>query len=224
MRHRELLQRGMHLLGIDHNNLLAESLCLYMDELQKWNSKMNLVAKAPPEVILENHFLDSLALLRLFPSDVVNDSFMDIGTGAGFPGLVIKIALPGLPVTLVEPREKRGSFLRHIIRTLHLDSVQLLPIRLEVQNDKENMMQGSYSLVTSRAVADTASFLTIAAPYCRPGGKIVCMKGPQGSKEALQQMQEPARTDIRMKETFHYRLPFSGAERCLLVFEKADSP
>ena len=127
------LETGLQLLGIEISAEAYDRLTLYFAELKKWSKKVNLIAKsAGDEQIVESHFLDSLTILPLLTGE--NAHLLDIGTGAGFPALVCKAALPELAVTLVEPRLKRVSFLGHITRILGLEEVRVLPCRVEDRN------------------------------------------------------------------------------------------
>ena len=223
MNYGELFKKGLHHLGLDHESVSIEALCRYLEELLKWNAKMNLVASAPVEVIVENHFLDSLSLLLLLPrSPSSEESLMDIGTGAGFPGLVIKTALPELPVTLVEPRQKRITFLRHIARSLELGNVRIIAERLPLpaRHKAVDDIIMAHSVVTSRALSDTSAFLALAAPCCRPGGKLIAMKGPRALREEKTFPEEAGGVRLRLADVREYALPFSGAIRCLLIFER----
>ena len=127
----EILEDGLGRLGLALDEAKVEALCVYFAELSKWNRKMNLVAHAAAQQVLEAHFLDSLTLLPFLRATDVQKKLLDVGSGAGFPGLVLKTVLPELEVTLIEPRQKRVSFLKHIIRTLGLKGVEVLAIRLD---------------------------------------------------------------------------------------------
>lgn len=101
----------------------------FYDELQRWNQKTNLTAIRDPEEIAVKHFADSLAALRLLPTTPVR--LLDIGTGAGFPGIPLKIYRPDLDITLLEPSQKKVAFLRHAVGTLKLDGLSIEPAKLE---------------------------------------------------------------------------------------------
>jgi 16S rRNA (guanine527-N7)-methyltransferase len=142
-------------------------------------------------------------------------ALLDIGAGAGFPGLVLKAACPELEVTLVEPREKRVSFLRHIIRTLQLETIEVVPGRIDSdQSHPAELQPGGYDLITSRALTDIATFLEMATPFCSLAGRMICMKGPQG----LDEVQGFLAGSGRQVEIGEWRLPFSGAHRYLFSF------
>jgi len=202
-------------------------LLAYIRELKKWNRKMNLIARqADDRQIVENHFLDSLTLLPHLRSwsgreaGPLRTALLDIGTGAGFPGLVIKAVWPDLEVILVEPREKRVSFLKHIIRTLQLDSVEVVPGRIDSdQNYPAQLQPGRYDLIISRALTNIVTFLAMAAPFRSPAGRVICMKGPQGLEEAeVFQKKGGTGGGLSLLEIREWRLPFSGARRYLLCF------
>jgi len=127
----EILADGLARMGIVLAHEAVDRLARYFQELKKWNSTYNLVGKAPDQDLIEKHFLDSLTLLPLMQEWGCPSPLLDIGTGAGFPGLVLKAALPELQVTLLEPRQKRVAFLKHIVRTLGLRGVTILAARLE---------------------------------------------------------------------------------------------
>ncbi|MEA3468676.1 MAG: 16S rRNA (guanine(527)-N(7))-methyltransferase RsmG [Thermodesulfobacteriota bacterium] len=192
-------------------------LFIYYRELKHWSRKINLIAKkATNPEILEKHFLDSLTLLPLLGE--TGSHLLDIGTGAGFPGLVCKVAKPDLQLTLVEPRQKRVAFLSHVTRTLKLEDVAILTCR--AGDEKMLPSAGGYTHITSRAVSDIKVFLDMSSRFLRPGIQVICMKGPKWEAElaAWEQSQDPNQLHfISRKE---YRLPqFEGA-RHLLVFEQ----
>ena len=194
-------------------------LCLYLAELQKWNRSINLVAKAKEEILIETHFLDSLTLMPLV-RNVPPPGLMDIGSGAGFPGLALKIACPDLQVTLVEPRQKRTSFLRQVIRSLDLQGIVVLETRLEETSRELTVWRNSVPLLTSRAFASVKKFLELATPFCAPGGQVICMKGPRADAELAEWQKESPDSPFRLTEAIETTLPFSGTPRKLLVFTK----
>jgi 16S rRNA (guanine527-N7)-methyltransferase len=131
----KFLARGLDIMGLslDNQPQALSRLSHYFQELKKWNKKVNLVARTlDDQQILENHFLDSLTLLSLLQQESLKQEILlDVGTGAGFPGLVLKAACPTLSVTLVEPRKNRFYFLKHIARMLNLKGLEVLDISLE---------------------------------------------------------------------------------------------
>lgn len=207
-------------MGLDIAAPVIEQLCDYLGELQKWNKRINLVANAPQEILIETHFLDSLTLLPLI-ANCPDPGLMDIGSGAGFPGLVLKIAAPQLAVSLVEPRQKRTAFMRQVIRNLGLEKVTVLETRLEKDNAALAAYHNRIPLLTSRAFASIDLFLKLAEPLCAPGGKLICMKGPKADAEIAEwRSTSAAASPFQLSKTSELTLPLSGAARKILIFTK----
>lgn len=189
---------------------------LYFLELDKWNRKMNLVAKAAEKDILETHFLDSLTLLP----EVSDGPLLDVGSGAGFPGLALKIARPELSVILLEPRQKRVSFLRHVIRSLHLSGIEVVADRLSADDQAFVETHGQFPLITSRALSEIDPFLALVTPISSAGGRVLCMKGPRCEDELARWRQQSPFSPFVMERWVRFTLPFSGAERSVVIFRK----
>lgn len=207
-----LLRKGSDSLAVAVDVQQCRRLYLYFSELKRWSRKVNLISRsATDEEIVEKHFLDSLALLDLLKQPHV--SLLDVGSGAGFPGLVCKAARPEMRVGLVEPRLKRVSFLRHICRLLELADIEVHGCRLEERNLEG---ESTFGWVVSRAVAEIDDFLTLCSRFKEYGSSVVCMKGP-GYLDELDE-KTIAANGWRLVDTKTYRLPFSGAQRSLLVF------
>jgi len=204
---------------------VLDQIWLYFTELLKWNSKVNLVAKAPELDLLENHFLDSFTLVptvQTFLQEKPGQHLADIGSGAGFPGLVLKIVCPDLPVTLVEPRQKRAAFLRHIARTLLLDQLSVYEGRID-KNDRQFVQKhGQFSLITCRALTSIQGFLEMTAHITAPNAKIIFMKGPKAVEET--KLIPPQTDHFIASSSAAFILPFSGAARTLVVFSKTHPP
>ncbi len=219
---KETMAMGANSLGIRLDETVIDRLCLYFAELLKWNSKMNLVAKASDRQIIETHFLDSLTLLPLLDGFPVPPALLDVGSGAGFPGLVLKTARPRLPVTLVEPRAKRVSFLKHMVRTLGLHGISVLATRLEKGICTLAGSPRQFQVITSRAFTDIAQLLELAAPFSPAGGKVICMKGPKAGEEVETWERQP-HSPYTLSGITTCILPFSKATRKLVIFTRKDS-
>lgn len=221
----DILAAGLRHLGLPPEPAAIARLCRYHEELLKWSRRINLVAAAPPREMLETHFLDSLTLwplLATLPDDRLPFSLLDVGSGAGFPGLALKCWRPeALEVTLMEPRLKRVSFLRHVIRTLGLQQgTRVLARRLEPEAADDPELMGRFTVITSRAFTAIAPFLALCAPLIPPGGRVICMKGPRAEAELAAWRQAQPDSPYLLEQTATFTLPFSGAERNLLVFRK----
>ena len=219
------LAEGLELMGLalDNQPEAVKRLSLYFQELRKWNTKINLVARAlSDEQILENHFLDSLTLLFLLaPENLAQERVLDVGTGAGFPGMVLKTVCPKLTVVLIEPRRNRYYFLKHIIRTLALKEIELLALHLGEKRETGQLAGRRFSFITSRAFTNIQEFVSIASPYLASGGRIVCMKGPGAALE-LDNFARKGGENFYVTETKRFQLPFSKAERMLVVIKRSE--
>ena len=211
------LSRGCQLLGLDQPDEVAlERLHTYFSELKKWSRKVNLIAKGTSDrEIVEKHFLDSLTLLPSITG--AKPHLLDIGTGAGFPGLVCKAAEESLRVTLVEPRLKRVLFLRHIIRTLGLSNVTVLECRAE----DEQLVAGAnqFSHITSRAVTEIKPFLHLCEPLAGPSTQVVCMKGPKWQEELEKYQNAEDGLPFAYSSRSEYILPVSSSTRNIMIFD-----
>ena len=220
------LAKGLELMGLHlHNQPEALArLALYFHELKKWNMKINLVARTlDDKQILENHFLDSLTLLPFLDfENQERETMLDVGTGAGFPGLVLKVVCPLLPVVLIEPRRNRYYFLKHVVRRLNLQGVELLNVRLEETAEAKELSKKRFSFITSRAFTDINQFIRLTGTYLVPEGRIVCMKGPGVDKELTDLVQKGFLEKFSVVETRKLRLPFSKAERMMVIIKRSD--
>jgi 16S rRNA (guanine527-N7)-methyltransferase len=185
-----------------------------MNELIKWNAKVNLTAITAPEEVLEKHFLDSLAVL---PEVEGAASLLDLGAGAGFPGLPLKIARPALGVTLVDAVGKKVGFLKAAIAALGLKEARGLHARAEGNPEKEGIPRAE--LLIARAFMDLPDWLDLAPAYVLPGGRVVAMLGKAQPDAELRARAEER--GLRFVSARQYRLPFSGAERQVAVFSEA---
>jgi 16S rRNA (guanine527-N7)-methyltransferase len=214
---KELLIKGAELIGVALTDQAVEGYLFYIDQLKKWNSKINLTSLTGDLEIVAKHFMDSLTAV---PYVHGVQRVLDIGAGAGFPGLPLKIISPAMELVLLEASEKKCFFLRHIIRGLKLEGVEVVHGRAE---DKEIQEQyaGGFDLVLSRAVADLPTSLRLAIPYPKKRGFIVGMRGRKGE-------QEQGETDweqwgLRLIEQRKLTLPFVEETRVLLLFQRSDS-
>jgi len=215
----DLLGRGIALLGQQISPEQIVQLDRYFLELKKWNRSINLVAAGPDEQLLENHFLDSLTLLPLL-DPCPPPGLVDVGSGAGFPGLVLKIARPDLRVTLVEPREKRTVFLRQVIRSLGLREIEVREERLEKDAVAFAAWHQTIPLFVSRAFTAIAPFLDLCEPYSAPGGRVICMKVRKTGDELNVWRRQRPESPFTLTTTLETALPFSGTPRKLLLFTR----
>ncbi len=209
-----LLRDGLEQIGCSLAPETIEQLALYAAELRKWNRRINLVARNTTVVdIVERHFIDSLTLLPFLSAIGKKDNdniLLDVGTGAGFPGLVLAVTRPDLRVILVEPRLKRVSFLQHINRYLHLNNVEIINARLE---ESDILTDRRIDLVTCRALAEPGIFLAMVEPLLQRGTRALLMLGPEQEKRLISELPDHCSVEKRRE----IRLPWSGRQRFLLA-------
>ena len=170
--------------GREHTeSILFSTFLRYQQELLEWNAKFNLTAITEPEEVQLKHFLDSLSLLQVY--DKPHARLLDIGSGAGFPGLPLKIARPEWHITLLEATGKKALFLRYIIDVLQLKGIDVVHGRAE-EIAHEKKYRSSFDIVTARAVASLSSLLEYCAPYSRVNGLIILPKKGDLTEELIQ--------------------------------------
>jgi 16S rRNA (guanine527-N7)-methyltransferase len=203
-----LLKNGLTDLGYEYSQKQIHAFLKYLAELKKWNRAYNLTALKTDNDIIIKHFLDSVLYLKAIPEETV--TLADIGTGAGFPGIPLKIMKPEIEVSLVEPSRKKNTFLRHIIRILEINSgIQVVGKRIE-NLDKD--YEKTFDCIVTRATFKIADFLNIACPYVKNSGRLVLSKGPAVSDE-INSLDENIKNHIVQNVS----LRFSGNKRNLLV-------
>lgn len=170
---RNLIYEGAKDFDIHVDKRKIEKFAIHALELMKWNQKTNLTAIIDPFEVAVKHFLDSIAPMKVIPS---NASLLDIGSGGGFPGIPLKICLPSLSVTLIDASRKKVSFLKHIIRMLELKNIDALHIRAEEFVNKPEIDK-TFNVVISRALSSITSFVLTAIPFLKEEGVIIAMRG-----------------------------------------------
>ena len=204
---RDLLVRGGAQLGLAMDPAGVERLLVYLAELMKWSRRVNLIARDTPEAqVVETHFLDSLTLLP-FLDGAGEVHLLDVGSGAGFPGLALACMRPDGRFTLCEPRQKRVSFLRHVVRTLGLANVEVVAERVEAHLAD---WPGRFTHITSRAVAEPAAFLPLVRPLVTPATRVLLMLA---RAEGLAGIDRLVSGPWRVDAEHRFVLPFSGAPR-----------
>ena len=190
----------------------------YRQELSEWNGRFNLTAITDPTEILFKHFLDSVSLLTVY--DRPQARVLDIGAGAGFPGIPLKILRPRWRVVLLEATGKKVTFLRHMIETLGLHGIEAVQGRAEELAHRQ-AYRASFDLVTARAVASLLVLLEYAAPYCRVGGQIVLPKKGDIAEELAKGKLAARQLGAVLKDDRIVMLPDLEDGRRLLMWEQA---
>ncbi len=210
----ELLAAGAEILGVALEGPVREKLLDYLALLRRWNKKINLIGRAGLNEDVVIHLLDCLAPLAVIPPDPVG--LLDIGSGGGLPGLVLKIARPQWPTTLSEPRAKRAAFLRQAVRELKLDGVEVLEGRVERGMGQDR----GFGLVTVRAVGDLSNILELAGEVVESGGRLLAYKGPRAGEEMDTAREILKENGFSLEKRQDFALPFLNHERTNLIFLK----
>jgi 16S rRNA (guanine527-N7)-methyltransferase len=213
----DLLREGAGALGLALSHTALEQFGIYLAELQRWNARVNLTAMREPRDIVIKHFLDSLAVLRYLEGA---PSLADLGSGAGFPGLALKLARPELSLILVEAREKKAAFLEYLVACLKLPGVEVA--RVHLTPILARRWGPRFAAVTSRAAFSVEWFLELAAPLLLPGGLALALKGPHLPPEELQGARgRLASLGLVLLKPEEYCLPLTGEPRLLVRARRA---
>ena len=213
---KKLFMEGAKAFGIDLDERTADTFDLYLKELLKWNQKINLTAVRTEKGIIVKHFLDSLSV---FPYLSDFSFLLDIGSGAGFPGIPLKIVRPSLDMTLIDSVRKKVDFQRHVIRMLGLRGIEAIHGRVQDKGILKNLGE-RFDIVISRAFADLRTFLILSSPFLKWGGRAIAMKGEARNGEIRLFPAEAEGTRFRLPEVIPLTLPFSSFKRTILVFKK----
>ncbi len=181
MNEKTLLVEGAEKLDISLTNEQVDQFMIYKKLLIEWNKKINLTAITDDEEVITKHFLDCLSLSKSIKMSELKN-LIDIGTGAGFPGLVVKIAFPHIDVTLVDSLKKRLNFLEEVIRDLGLKDIVCIHARAE-DLGKEKIYREKYDICASRAVAHLAVLCEYTLPFVKVGGFLLALKGQKLDEE-----------------------------------------
>lgn len=192
---------------------------LFRAELLTWNRKMSLLSLKTPYDLPVKHFVDSLTVLPLLDNDGEGRAIrlLDLGTGAGFPGIPLKIMCKYIDLTLVDASRKKASFLKHALRVLELEQATVLNARIESIVDGRT----SYDFVVSRATFSLAVLITLAYPFLSPGGTLISMKGKPADDEVRSAEEVLSRLDMGGIERRDIRLPLVNSSRTLFLVRKS---
>jgi 16S rRNA (guanine527-N7)-methyltransferase len=214
----ELLARGASRLGITLTKDQLEKLRTYCDELIEWNQRFNLTAIAERDQIQLKHFLDSLTVLLVWRG-APSSSVIDVGAGAGFPSIPLKIACPRLRLTLVEATGKKADFLQHIIQVLNLDQTEAVHARAE-DLGHDSTHRERYDLVLARAVAALPELLEYGIPFATLGGIMIAHKGASAPQEAHDSGMALSVLGGQLERLVPVELPGVTEERQLVLIRK----
>ncbi len=210
----EILAAGMSGMGRPLDADQIDRFALFVDELKRWNKRINLTAITSDREIVVKHLLDSLTLTSILPS---TGRLLDIGSGGGFPTIPLAIVLPGLSITSVDAVGKKIIFQRHIGRLLSLTNLTAIHARAETLADSD---PGGFDWIVSRAFSSVPLFARLALPVLKQDGTIVAMKGREGEQEASAAESELAEMGLRVDRVNTLHLPDDNATRTLVLIRK----
>lgn len=217
---KELIEKAKKV-NIEIDDKKEEQFYNYMKLLLEWNEKINLTAITEQNDIILKHFIDSITINKYIEP---SNSIIDIGTGAGFPGIPLKIMNQNKKITLVDSLNKRINFLNEVCKEISLENIQCIHARAEeLASDLE--YRENYETVVSRAVARLNVLIEYMLPFVKKGGLCICMKGPNIDRELEEAKNAIKVLGGKIKSVESFFLPDSDIERNVIIIEKvAETP
>lgn len=220
-----LFQKDLEQFHIYLNDKQSEQFLQYYYLLKEWNSFMNLTAIIEFNEVLKKHFVDSVSLINAVP-DLQENSYtlIDVGTGAGFPGIPLKIVFPDLKITLLDSLNKRVQFLNEVVRILNLQDIKVIHGRAE-DYAKPGKLRESFDLCVSRAVANLTTLSEYCLPFVKKGGCFISYKSEKITEEFNDAKQAIEILGGKYEKQVEFKLPDSDIYRNLFVIKKeSDTP
>lgn len=211
------LSDGAAAIGVRLGPAELDLFAAYHREILLWNRRINLVSERSSREIVLRHFLDSLTPVPFL--DRPEGALIDLGSGGGFPGIPLRIALPGLQLFLVEALRKKSSFLSHVVRSLGLGGVQVIRGRVEELSAGEPLA-GRFDTVISRAAFKLPDLIRTAALFLKPGGQLIAMKGPDPQQEMDEAERISAAAGIVFKACRTVRPPGADSLRKIIIYNR----
>lgn len=212
---KDLIEKS-YKISIKMNKEEASKFYEYMNLLLEWNDKINLTAIVEPKDIILKHFIDSITINKYL---TIDDNVIDIGTGAGFPGIPLKIMNNDKRVILLDSLNKRVNFLKTVCNKLDLENIECIHGRAE-EIANSNLHREKYSIVTSRAVARLTTLLEYMMPFVKVGGKCLCMKGNNIEEELQEAKNAIESLGGSIEKIEKFILPDSDIERNIIIIKK----
>lgn len=212
----DLLKKGSRKLNILLSDSQLEQFIRYAALLVEWNEKINLTAITDEEGIAVKHFLDSLTAIN---TGCVKGKVIDVGTGAGFPGLVLKIAVPEINLTLLDSLQKRINFLKAVGDELNLDGVEYVHARAE-DGGQNVAYRGVFDTVVSRAVANMTTLSEWCLPFLKVGGHFLALKGPLAGDELKDAKRSISILGGELEDVMEVEVPFTDLSHKIIIVKK----
>ena len=213
-----LLSTSLLALGISLPEEVQARLLVYLDYVLKANEKLNLTSIEYPGAVTK-HLVDSLSVMQKEGLASLEDPWLDLGSGAGFPGIPLAMAFPGKKIILVESIQKKAKFLEECVTALGLgNQVHVKSERAEALG--KNELKAKCGLVVCRAVGKLSSLLAISMPLLLSGGRLIAYKGPKAEQEIMECSNVLKSLNCQIEKKLDFSLPFSGEARTLVVVRK----
>ena len=208
----QTLKEGLPSLGLSLSEETCQTLCRFGEEVIRQNEVMNLTAITEPKQVAKLHLLDSLSVLCA--ADLAGKKLIDVGCGAGFPGVPVKIGCPEVKLTLLDSLGKRMKWLETVLPTLGVDAECITARAEEAVIDRREI----YDFATSRAVARLNILLELTAPYVKVGGAVLAMKGAAAKEELAEAKNAIAKLGLKLEKVVEF--PVDGASHWVIVLRK----
>ncbi|HZK26921.1 MAG TPA: 16S rRNA (guanine(527)-N(7))-methyltransferase RsmG [Thermoclostridium sp.] len=214
---RSILLEGFAEFGVNLTENQIANFERYHKMLIEWNEKINLTAITDERDVVIKHFIDSISIIQFIPKNALN--IIDVGTGAGFPGIPLKVVKDQLNITLLDSLEKRVRFLNSIINEIGISGIRTIHARAEdLGKDKEH--RECYDVGTARAVASLSVLCEYILPFVRIGGYFICMKGSDVENEISDSKTALSILGGEIEKVVNFSLPFEKSERNIILIKK----